>query len=132
MKTQVVSISSDDTLRIVREIMELGRVRHLPVVHKGKLVGVVSQRDLFHASLSNVIGIGREEQELFLEGVKIADVMSEPPVSISPDAPVQSAAALMADRKIGCLPVVESEKLIGIVTETDLLHHFAALPSMSR
>ncbi len=130
MKTQVVSISSDDTLRIVREIMELGRVRHLPVVHKGKLVGVVSQRDLFHASLSNVIGIGREEQELFLEGVKIADVMSEPPVSISPDAPVQSAAALMADRKIGCLPVVESEKLIGIVTETDLLHHFAALPSI--
>ncbi len=130
MKTQVVSISADDTLRIVREIMELGRVRHLPVVHKGKLVGVVSQRDLFHASLSNVIGIGREEQELFLEGVKIADVMSEPPVSISPDAPVQSAAALMADRKIGCLPVVESEKLIGIVTETDLLHHFAALPSI--
>ena len=130
MKTQVVSISSDDTLRIVREIMELGRVRHLPVVYKGKLVGVVSQRDLFHASLSNVIGIGREEQELFLEGVKIADVMSEPPVSISPDAPVQSAAALMADRKIGCLPVVENEKLIGIVTETDLLHHFAALPSI--
>ncbi len=130
MKTQVVSISSDDTLRIVREIMELGRVRHLPVVRKGKLVGVVSQRDLFHASLSNVIGIGREEQELFHEGVKIADVMSEPPVSISPDAPVQSAAALMADRKIGCLPVVESEKLIGIVTETDLLHHFAALPSI--
>ena len=130
MKTQVVSISSDDTLRIVREIMELGRVRHLPVVHKGKLVGVVSQRDLFHASLSNVIGIGREEQELFLEGVKIADVMSEPPVSISPDAPVQSAAALMADRKIGCLPVTENEKLIGIVTETDLLHHFAALPSI--
>ncbi len=130
MKTQVVSISSDDTLRIVREIMELGRVRHLPVVHKGKLVGVVSQRDLFHASLSNVIGIGREEQELFLEGVKIADVMSEPPVSISPDAPVQSAAALMADRKIGCLPVAENEKLIGIVTETDLLHHFAALPSI--
>ena len=130
MKNQAVSISSDDTLRIVREIMELGRVRHLPVVHKGKLVGVVSQRDLFHASLSNVIGIGREEQELFLEGVKIADVMSEPPVSISPDAPVQAAAALMADRKIGSLPVIEHEKLIGIVTETDLLRHFAALPSI--
>jgi CBS domain-containing protein len=130
MKTQVVSISADDTLRIVREIMELGRVRHLPVVRRGKLVGIVTQRDLFHASLSNVIGIGREEQELFLEGVKIADVMSAPPVSIAPDAPVQVAAALMADRKIGSLPVVEHEKVIGILTETDLLSHFAALPSM--
>ena len=58
-----------------------------------------------------MIGIGREEQELFLEGVKIADVMSEPPVSISPEAPVQSAAALMADRKIGCLPVVEGDNI---------------------
>jgi CBS domain-containing protein len=130
MKTQVVSISADDTLRIVREIMELGRVRHLPVVRRGKLVGIVTQRDLFHASLSNVIGIGREEQELFLEGVKIADVMSAPPVSVAPDAPVQVAAALMADRKIGSLPVVEHEKVIGILTETDLLSHFAALPSM--
>ncbi len=129
MKTQVVSISADDTLRIVHEIMELGRVRHLPVVRAGRLVGVVSQRDLFHASLSNVIGIGREEQELFLEGVKIGDVMSSPPVSISPDAPVRAAAALMADRKIGCLPVVEHGKIVGIVTETDLLHYFASLPS---
>ena len=129
MKSQVVSISADDTLRIVHEIMELGRVRHLPVVRAGRLVGVVSQRDLFHASLSNVIGIGREEQELFLEGVKIGDVMSSPPVSISPDAPVRAAAALMADRKIGCLPVVEHGKIVGIVTETDLLHHFASRSS---
>ena len=132
MKRKVVSISADDTLRIVHEIMELGRVRHLPVVRGGTLVGVVSQRDLFHASLSNVIGIPKDEQELFLEGVKIAEVMSSPAISISPDMSVQEAAALMADRKIGCLPVANGDSLVGIVTETDLLRHFASLPARPR
>jgi CBS domain-containing protein len=128
MKLNVVSISADDTLRIVHEIMELGRVRHLPVVRSGRLVGVVSERDLLHASLSNVIGIAREEQDLFLEGVKIGQVMSSPPTWIGPDASIQEAAALMAEKKIGCLPVVDGEKIAGILTETDLLHHFASAP----
>ncbi len=84
MSRKVVSISADDNLRIVDEIMQLGRVRHLPVVRRGQLVGVVSQRDLLHASLSNVIGVASEEQTLFLEGVNISQVMSSPPISIGP------------------------------------------------
>ena len=68
MSRKVVSISADDTLRIVREIMEHGSVRHLPVVRGGELIGVVSQRDLLKASLSNVMGLPAEEQSLFLEG----------------------------------------------------------------
>ncbi len=127
MKTKVVSISADDTLWIVKEIMERGDVRHLPVVLKGKLVGVVSQRDLLRASLSNVMGIGAEDQRVFLEGLKIAEVMTQPPVFTQPDASIQQAAKLMAQRKIGCLPVVENDELIAIVTETDVLHHFAEL-----
>lgn len=123
-----MSISTDDTLRIVQEIMELGSVRHLPVVRRGELVGVVSQRDLLKASLSNVMGIPAEEQSLFLEGVRIEEVMSKPPVSIDPDASVQSAARLMADRKIGCLPVLEAGRLVGIITETDVLGYFATFP----
>ncbi len=128
MSRKVVSISADDNLRIVDEIMQLGRVRHLPVVRRGKLVGVLSQRDLLHASLSNVMGLATEEQTLFLEGVNISQVMSAPPVSIGPEAPVQEAARIMAERKIGCLPVVEEGKLAGIVTETDLLRFFAGVP----
>jgi CBS domain-containing protein len=132
MRAKPVAISADDSLRIVLDIMELGRVRHIPVVRKGKLVGVVSQRDLFHASLSNVIGLPREEQELFLEGVKISEVMSAPPVSIGPDASVWEAAALMAKSRIGCLPVVNGDEVVGIVTETDLLEHFASMSPVSR
>ena len=131
MSHKVVSISADDNLRIVDEIMQLGRVRHLPVVRRGKLVGVVSQRDLLHASLSNVMGVASEEQTLFLEGVKISQVMSQPAVSIGPEASIQEAARIMAERKIGCLPVLEAGKLSGIVTETDILCHFAGLPPPS-
>jgi CBS domain-containing protein len=128
MKKKVVRISADDTLWIVKEIMDLAHVRHLPVVHKGDLVGVVSQRDLMRASLSNVMGISAEEQKIFLEGVKIAEVMSTPPRTVAPAQSVQDAARAMAEHKIGCLPVVEGKEIVGIVTETDLLHYFASLP----
>ncbi len=126
MSRKVISISSDDTLDIVKEIMELGSVRHLPVVRRGELVGVVSQRDLLKASLSTVMGLAIEEQRRFLEGVSIAQVMSSPPISISPSAGVREAARMMAERKIGCLTVVDGSALVGIVTETDVLACFAS------
>src|SRR5262245_59596928 len=128
MKRKVVRISADDTLWIVKEIMDLAHVRHLPVVHKGELVGVVSQRDLMRASLSNVMGISVEEQKIFLEGVKIAEVMSAPPRTVSASDSVQKAASTMAQFKIGCLPVMDDKDIVGIVTETDLLHYFASQP----
>ncbi len=127
MSRKVVSISADDTLRIVKEIMEGGSVRHLPVVRRGDLVGVVSQRDLLKASLSNVMGLPAEEHSLFLEGVSISEVMTAPPITVEADATVQAAAKLMAERKIGCLPVLDKGKLLGIVTETDVLRYFASL-----
>ena len=125
MKTNVVTIPADDNLWIVKEIMEFGDTRHLPVVRLGDLVGVVSQRDLLRASLSNVMGLPAAEQKVFLEGVKISEVMSAPPISIDVDRSVQEAARTMARQKIGCLPVLEAGKLIGIVTETDVLEYFS-------
>jgi CBS domain-containing protein len=128
MSRKVVSISMDDTLDIVRDIMELGSVRHIPVVSRGTVVGVVSQRDLLKASLSNVMGIPAKEQAQFLKQIHIAEVMSKPAITIAPEAPVRQAARSMAERKIGCLPVLEHGKLVGIVTETDVLAFFASLP----
>ena len=127
MQDKVVSISADDTLRVVKEIMEHGSVRHLPVVRGGDLVGVVSQRDLLKASLSSVMGLPAEEQALFLEGVSITEVMSAPPVTIEADAGIDEAAREMATRKIGCLPVIDAGQFVGIITETDLLRHFAGI-----
>ena len=122
MSRKVVTIGADDTLRVVHEIMEMAKVRHLPVVRGGTLVGVVSQRDLFHASLSSLIGIPAPEQHRFLEGVFISEVMSSPALTVAPSSSVREAVRVMADRKFGCLPVAEEGRLVGILTETDILH----------
>lgn len=126
MAEKLVTISADDSLSTVQDIMTLGGVRHMPVVRGGQLVGVLSQRDLLRASLSNLTSFGIDERRAFLQAVEIRRVMSTPPIVIDADAPAKQAALLMADRKIGCLPVMAKGSLIGIVTETDLLRYFAS------
>jgi len=121
MQTKIVTISVTERLSTVEDIMTLGRVRHIPVVHGGKLVGVLSQRDLLRASLSELGSFGNEARRAFLHAIEIDRVMSAPPITIEPDAAVQLAAHVMADQKIGCLPVVEDGELVGLVTETDVL-----------
>ena len=125
MHDKIVTVSADDSLDTVDDIMNLGHVRHLPVVKAGELVGVVSHRDLLRASLSSISNVGLNEKKAFLNSIRIKEVMSRRLVTIGPNASVQEAAEIMADEKIGCLPVVEEGRLAGMITETDLLHHFA-------
>ena len=125
MQTSYVTVSAGDTLSTVEDIMTLGGVRHMPVVRGGVLVGVVSERDLLRASLSNLTEFGHEERRAFLQVVEITRVMSTPPVIISPEAEIEQAARLLTEKRIGCLPVVEDGKLIGLLTETDVLRCIA-------
>ena len=127
MPRKMVTISESDTLSTVEDIMTLGRVRHMPVVHGGKLVGVVSERDLLRASLSTLNEFGSEQRRAFLHAVDISRVMSTPAIVIDPDALVEDAARMMAERKIGCLPVVQEDELLGLITETDVLRYFAGM-----
>jgi CBS domain-containing protein len=128
MEEKVVTISVGDRLSTVEDIMTLGGVRHMPVVRAGRLVGVVSERDLLRASLSS-LDPRRQERRAFLEAIDISQVMSSPPVIVDSDATVEEAARIMADNKIGCLPVMRGEELVGMLTETDLLRYFADLVS---
>ncbi len=129
MSEKIVTISGDDTLSTVEDIMTLGGVRHMPVVRGGALVGVVTQRDLLRASLSNLTEFGNEQRRAFLQVVEISRVMSSPATTIDSDASPEEAALVMAEKKIGCLPVVEGDSLIGMLTETDLLRYFAGVIS---
>jgi CBS domain-containing protein len=127
METKLVTISASERLSMVEDIMTLGRVRHMPVVQGGQLVGVVSERDLLRASLSVLSEHRDAERRAFLHVVEISRVMSAPPIVIGPDASIEQAALLMADKKIGCLPVVAGDQLIGMVTETDVLRWVAGV-----
>lgn len=131
MSRKMVTISAGDTLATAEDIMTLGRVRHMPVVRQGRLVGVVSERDLLRASLSSLSAVAVEDRRAFLNRVEIDRVMSQPPIVIAPSASVAEAARSMAERKIGCLPVVEGDELVGLVTETDVLRYCAARMSES-
>lgn len=125
MQTSFVTVSAGDTLSTVEDIMTLGGVRHMPVVRGGALVGVVSERDLLRASLSNLTEFGHEERRAFLQVVEITRVMSTPPIVISPEDEIEQAARLLAEKRIGCLPVIDEGKLVGLLTETDVLRCIA-------
>ena len=127
MGTQLVTISASDRLSTVEDIMTLGHVRHMPVVQAGQLVGVVSERDLLRASLSELSEHRNEERRAFMHMVEIERVMSTPPIVVEPEATIEEAALIMAEKKIGCLPVVEDEALIGMLTETDILRSVAGV-----
>jgi len=121
MRTEVVTLDQSDDLRLADDIMRLGRIRHMPVTSGGRLVGILSQRDLFRAAVSSVLRLKATEEREWLASVPVKDVMVTEIVMASPEAPIREAVHLMLERKIGCLPVVEEGRLVGLLSESDCL-----------
>lgn len=120
-----VTLKPDDTLNLANDIMSLGRIRHIPIVEDGRLVGILSQRDLFGAAVNTVFNLRPKEKREMLKNFQIRDVMRDRVVTAAPDTTIQEAARLMAEKKIGCLPVVEGGELVGLVTSTNILRYLA-------
>ena len=122
MTRQVVAIDPDMPIGDVNTLMEQRNIRHFPIVEGDSLVGVVSDRDI------RTVG---SEHPKALEGVtlkdKIASIMVSPVVTAHPLDPVEEASKVLRDRKIGALPVVQDDKLVGIVTATDVLEAFTQM-----
>jgi CBS domain-containing protein len=124
MVTELVTLHVDEELSLASDIMNLARIRHLPIVEGERLVGIISQRDLFRASLASVMGFDYAETRDHLKSVAIKDAMVKEVITVGPDTDVQVAGRIMLEKKIGCLPVVEGDRLVGLLTETDIIRCF--------
>lgn len=122
MTPVVKTLQRNDQLTIADELMTAQRIRHLPVLDEdGRVCGVVSQRDLFRGALARALGYGKTAQQKMHSMLLVKEVMSTGVCTIGPHEPLANAARLMMEHKIGCLPVVDGERLLGIVTESDFV-----------
>jgi CBS domain-containing protein len=119
MRTNVVTLYSSDMLGVAEDIMTMGRIRHLPVVNaQNHVVGLVTQRDLYKAAISSVLGFEQEKEREWLGQVRVSDVMTTEVIQIGVEAGVVEAVEKMVTAKIGCLPVVDEQgKLVGLMTK---------------
>ncbi|MDO8473659.1 MAG: CBS and ACT domain-containing protein [Dehalococcoidia bacterium] len=122
MTTNVVTIASNTSLADARRIMDAHRIRRIPVVDKGKLVGIVNKPALDRAGPSQLTTFSVHELTYLLSKVTIREVMSKDLVTISPTSTVEEGVALAQAHKIGALLVVEAGRLVGIATTNDFFY----------
>lgn len=120
MSATVTTLSPDDRLLDADLVIRRTGVRHLPVVRDGHLVGILTERDVRRYAPSILDSTPDQYNEIF-ENTSIARVMTKNVKSIGPDAPLADAANLLYSERLGCLPVLDGEKVVGILTRTDLL-----------
>ena len=127
MSSAPVVVEPKAPLREVYRVMAEHRIRHIPVVSADGLVGVISDRDVREALPSPMSPGEAMEFAAAMDRIPVWEVMAEEVVSVTPRTSLAQAAHMLAGRKIGCLPVLDAGRLVGIVTETDMLQAFAAL-----
>ena len=125
MTKRPITITEDTGIEKALELMHSEKVRRLPVLNKhGQLVGIVSELDLLKASPSPATSLSIYELPYLLSRIKMRDIMTKDVVTVTEDTPLEEAALIMAENKIGGLPVMRGDKLVGIITETDLFKIF--------
>ncbi len=122
MSSEVLSIREDASIAKARAIMGLARVRHVPVVDKyGDFVGLITHRDILAVTVSRLADITPEVQDDLDEGIMARDIMNSDALTVEPDTGLRAAAQILLSHKYGCLPVLEDQRLVGMLTEADFL-----------
>lgn len=125
MMRNPVWVDENDSMKKAMDLLKERDIRHLPVLKDGeKLVGIVTERDIKQASPSPATALEIREIYYLLDKVKVKQIMTRRPYTISSTAPIEEAALILREKKIGCLPVVDGGTLVGILTETDILDAF--------
>ncbi|MBI1738599.1 MAG: CBS domain-containing protein [Acidobacteria bacterium] len=122
MNTNLTTLPRESSLLDAAITMRRSSVRHLPVLEAERLVGIITERDVQRCAPSLLSPITQEEYNAIFENTPIERVMFRNPITVAPDTPIRDAVLLMLDRKVGCLPVVEGERLVGMLTRSDLMN----------
>jgi len=120
MSVDPVCISPEDSFHDAMHELRKLNVRHLPVIEKDRLVGIVVEKDLLSNQPSPATTLSIHEIYSLLETLRVRQMMSHPVITVEGDCPLEEAARIMVEKKISCLPVMDGEKLVGIITETDV------------
>lgn len=128
MSRHPITITPDTSLNDALRIMREEKVRRLPVLDKkGKLVGIVLEKDLLYASPSPATSLSVYEMNYLISKIKVSDLMTRDVITICEDCPLEEAARIMVDNHIGGLPVMRGDVLVGMITESDLFKVFLEL-----
>ena len=124
MKRDPITVKKDDSFRYALKLIRKEGIKHLPVLEGKKVVGIVTDRDLRQAAPSPATTLEVHELNYLLERLEVEAIMTKRVITVTPESKLLDAAKLLIARKIGCLPVVEQDELVGIITETDILRAY--------
>ena len=128
MTRNVITVNQADPVSLAFELLLTNDIRHLPVLSRGKLAGIITDRDLHEALIPSDPSHTHRSMYHTVKNIKAKNIMTPNPISIEADAPIDRAAQIFLDRKIDCLPVKDGKgRLVGILTSTDILKAFLEL-----
>jgi acetoin utilization protein AcuB len=131
MSGNVITINQADPVSLAFELLLTNDIRHLPVLSRNRLVGILTDRDMHEALIPSDPANAQRSMYQTVKNIKARDIMTPNPITIGPEAPLERAARLFLDRKIDCLPVKDAKgRLVGILTSTDILKAFLELRGM--
>ncbi|MBW2039481.1 MAG: CBS domain-containing protein [Deltaproteobacteria bacterium] len=122
MTSNVVTIPSNTPVLEAERILEFHRFERLPVVDKGKLVGLVTKDNLLRSSPSSATSLSRGELQYLLSKLTVKEIMKKDVITVSPDIAVEQAVAIAQGNKVGCLVIVEGDRVVGILTTNDIFY----------
>lgn len=132
MTANPITITKDTPIFEALNIIQKHKIRHLPVTRDGRLIGLVTERGLLKVSPSPASTLSVYELNYILAKMTVAEAMIKNPITTVPDAPIEEAALVMREHRVGCLPVVEGDKLVGIITQTDMVEALVNLFGLRR
>ena len=127
MSKPVITVEPSRRIMDAMAVMKQHKIRRMPVIDDGKLVGIVSDKDLLDAGPSDATSLSVWEINYLLSKLRVEEVMTRHVLTVQEDTPIEEAARIMADKKVGGLPVMRGDELIGIITETDLFKNLLEL-----